>query len=481
VTRYILKCLSSTRKNSASLNQNQTYGHATLPDNKVETDTLFDLGSAAKTTTAAAVALLVHDDRYPEVQWTTPVSKLLPEDFVLPDPRLTEEVTVEDILSHRSGLAYHDESYLSVRAENPDNVKTLTRNLRNLEFVKPLRTGFNYSNIMYSVATHLVETISGVPYVEYLRSRLWDPLEMTNTFHDLPDIDAHKAMDRKATGYYWDKKTKSYVAMPSYPQPEGQGAGCIFSSAGDYAKWIRALIKHGPPLSEAAYKDLITPRNLCNIEEEDEIPLGSFPLYALGLKTESYRGRTLISHNGAVPGFRATVAYMPEFDWGIVIIGNSDSAGCAKDVLKWTLIDEVLDVPKKERVDWSCFFRNLQERDDEADDEERPELAKPKHPKPLGLGLEDLVGTYHNAGYKGLALDMKDGKLMADCNDRCFPFMLTFHHQTGPKFVVEMRGVWDDYTRKLRGEFQIEDGNAVAMGVELEPDVKGGLIWFDKM
>jgi CubicO group peptidase (beta-lactamase class C family) len=59
----------------------------------------------SKSFTAAAVALLVDDnEKYPELQWTTPVSKLLTEDFVLADPQRTENVTVEDILSHRSGM-----------------------------------------------------------------------------------------------------------------------------------------------------------------------------------------------------------------------------------------------------------------------------------------------------------------------------------------------------------------------------------------
>jgi CubicO group peptidase (beta-lactamase class C family) len=245
---------------------------------------------------------------------STPASKLLPDDFVLPDPRLTEEVTIEDILSHRSGISGHEESYFSVRAKNPDNAKSLTRNLRNLAFVQPLRTAFIYNNIMYSVATHLVETVSNIPYAEFFKKKIWNPLGMTNTFHDITDIGANNAMDRKATPYYWDKKTQSHISMPSYPQPEGQGAGCIFSSAGDYAKWIRALLKHKPPLSEAAHKNFITPRSFYTYEEEHQIPFSSRILYSLGLMQETYRGRTLISHSGSVPGFKTIVAYMPEFD-----------------------------------------------------------------------------------------------------------------------------------------------------------------------
>lgn len=58
----------------------------------------------SKSFIAAALSLLVEDDNFPEVKWTTPVSQLLRDDFVLSDGRYTEQVTIEDILSHRSGM-----------------------------------------------------------------------------------------------------------------------------------------------------------------------------------------------------------------------------------------------------------------------------------------------------------------------------------------------------------------------------------------
>jgi CubicO group peptidase (beta-lactamase class C family) len=440
------------------------------------------LASTSKSTTAAAVAILVDDDKFSDVQWSTPVSKLLPDDFVLSDPRLTEEVTIEDILSHRTGLTGHEESYFSVRAKNPDNAKTMTRNLRNLAFVKPLRTAFIYNNIMYTVATHLVETVSGIPYAEYLRTKLWDPLNMTNTFHDLPDIEVNDAMDRKATPYYWNKQTRSHVSMPSYPQPEGQGAGSIFSSAGDYAKWIRALLKHSPPLSKAAHKDFITPRSIYAYEKEYQIPFSSRILYALGLMQESYRGHTLISHGGSVSGFKAMVAYMPEFDWGFVVFGNSDDASYLNQFLMWTLIDELLSVPKEERVDWSALFHKWSDLGEAEDLEETPDLTRPENPEPLGASLEDLAGAYYNVGYKDLVLEMKDGELVADCTDRSYPFTLTFEHLTGPKFSTKTYGIWDGSGRKLRAEVRVENGKPMAVGIlELDDDDEKRLVWFDRI
>lgn len=423
------------------------------------------------------------DENYPDVQWTTPVSKILPEDFVLPDPYLTEQVTIEDILSHRSGIASHDESYLSVRGKHPDNARSITRNLRKLEFIKPLRTEHIYSNIMFTVAVHLVETVTGMTYTDFLRTKLWQPLGMTNTFHDVPDIEANSDEDRRTTSYHWYSKTESYVALPHYPpSPEGHGAGEIFSSAGDYAKWIRALLNRDPILSEASHKALATPRSFDLLDDEKwAIPFTSDELYTLGLSRTSYRGHTLMGHYGSVPGFKAVVCFLPKLDWGLVILGNSDSAVYVNDILKFTLLDDVLGVREDDRVDWTAFFKNFQAMD-ETEDAEKPEWMNVDNILPLSISLVKLVGGYHNIGYKGLALEMKDGKLMADCSDRCFPYTLTFDHLTGNTFAVEMHGVWEgELYSTIRGEIRVEGGKVTALGVGLEPDVKGGLIWFDRV
>lgn len=83
----------------------QGYGLASCSGDQVTADTLFDCASLSKSLTAAAVSLLVDDNKkYPGVDWSTPVSRLLRDDFVLEDPYATENVTIEDILSHRSGM-----------------------------------------------------------------------------------------------------------------------------------------------------------------------------------------------------------------------------------------------------------------------------------------------------------------------------------------------------------------------------------------
>lgn len=83
------------------------YGLASLsPPKPCTADTLFDIGSASKSLTAASVALLVSDnERYPAVQYEATMSSLLPDDFVMPEQAYTDGVTVEDVLSYRTGMA----------------------------------------------------------------------------------------------------------------------------------------------------------------------------------------------------------------------------------------------------------------------------------------------------------------------------------------------------------------------------------------
>ncbi|KAL2273988.1 hypothetical protein FJTKL_03705 [Diaporthe vaccinii] len=207
-------------------------------------------------------------------------AKLIPSDFVLPTQSLTYQVTLEDILSHRSGIPTHDESYLGVTAAHPDDARSLTRNLRNLPFTAALRTKMQYSNIMFSVATHVVESLSKEDYTSFLRSRIWEPLTMNNTFQDRPDVpsSAHEAQ-----GYRWDEDASRYVPIPVLASPEGRGAWCVLTSAGDYAKFVRCLINRAAPLSAESHKALVEPRSIEVGDLDGVLPgYADVSLYGLG-------------------------------------------------------------------------------------------------------------------------------------------------------------------------------------------------------
>ncbi|KAK4630717.1 uncharacterized protein CLAFUR5_08079 [Fulvia fulva] len=86
------------------------FRHASIKPSKPCTpDTIFDIASCSKSLTAASVALLIADNDH------------------------FKDITIEDVLSHRTGLPSHDSSYVGIKAEHPDLAKSVTRNLRNLE------------------------------------------------------------------------------------------------------------------------------------------------------------------------------------------------------------------------------------------------------------------------------------------------------------------------------------------------------------
>lgn len=459
----------------------QGYGVAHLDGTLCTADTLFDCASTSKSFTAAIIALLVDDEAYPDVQWRTPVSKLLPNDFVLPDPYLTANVTIEDILSHRTGEPGHDDALFGTQAAEPDSAQSITRKLRYLPFHKPLRTDYQYSNLMFSVATHIIEVVTGDTYPKLVRKKIWEPLGMTDTYHDIPEVEAADVRNRLAMGYRWDKGIGEYFEVPSYAQPEGQGAGCVFSSVADYAKWVQALVHKSEPLSGDAHKEMIRGRTIIHFDGNDALPLYGHALYALGLIVESYRGHLVVGHDGSFDGFKAVMRFLPEHNWGIVVFGNSDDAFYVHQILLHQLMDDVLRVPQEERTDWPAYWRKCRADEDEEDEMEDPEMLASVSPGPIPVGLKKLAGTYFNAGYRNLVLEHKQDRLEADCTDRGMPFVLDFTHILGLTFIAEYKDMLNRSRRKMKAEFVLGgDGAVKRLGIPLCGEMEGEPIWFEK-
>jgi CubicO group peptidase (beta-lactamase class C family) len=329
--------------------------------------------------------------------------------------------------------------------------------------------------MMFTAASYMVEVLSGDQFGEFLRKRIWEPLRVLNTYHDISGVEAGEATALLAHGYEWNEGTKGLVEIPFVAQSEGQGAGLVFTSVEDYARWTQSLIKRSGPLPVAAHKELVKPRTIMD-EEGTEMPFHSQSLYALGLGTDSYRGRTVVGHGGSVPGFRSLMRYLPELEWGVVVFGNSGGAQYLAKVLYMHLVDELLEIPKPERLDW---WKIQEESRQEEDCQLESKLAKPG--TEMSVPLLEYAGNYHNSGYHGIVIEVKDGKLMSDCTDRTFGFTLTFH-VSGDGFVAEMRDMFDGSKRNVEAKFEIGPDRVVkALGVELEEDMKSELIWFARV
>ncbi|KAI0861475.1 beta-lactamase family protein [Xylaria cubensis] len=457
------------------------YGFASLdPPKPCTEDTLFDIASSSKSLTAASVGLLVRDDeKYPDVQYDAIMSKLLPEDFVLSGQGYTEGVTVEDILSHRTGMPRHDDSYLGVLAAKPDDARSVTRNLRNLEMTAPIRSKYMYNNIMYTVATYLVEKKSGLTFADFLQEHFFGPLGMSSTHLQPERAKSFGLGDRIATGYAWDKKDERYVGFGAWDCPDSQGAGSIITSVNDFIKWVKALMNREHPIDEEVYKGLTKMRTITSPEDSDAEPFTSPIFYTAGLEIFYYRGYMVIGHDGGIDGFGSRFFFVPDFKLGGAIFGNSDDAGDVATILSRELIDEVLGVPISERPDWSKIKEdeNQKYEDDPKQEELRRVLREEAEPQKMPLSA--YTGEYWNPGYKGVTVEVKDGKLFIDGSDRSMGFLLSFDHARGQtEYIGNCSSFFSGDSYLIEAKFMFLNDRAIKVGLQLDGEI---FIWFDRV
>lgn len=311
------------------------YGYAILPSTRATNDTLWFTGSTTKAMVAAAAGLLVQDDEnHGDFKWTSRLSDLLPGIFALSEGYQSLHTTLEDALSHRSGLPRHDSSYGWGNASVTDVVASM----RYLPLSAEPRTRWQYCNIMFGAVGAILERRTGMTIEAVLRKLIWQPLGMKSTTFTLSD--ALKS-GRLARGYSWvedGKDGKYYVPEPYLDIMPIAGAGATMSSVNDYALWIRALLdayssedddrtdNHNDgeakrtrnPLTASLVHELWTPRSILPINPSlDPIT------YSLGWMGVRIGRHSIVTHSGGVPGFGTNVFLIPELNFGFVAVGNN--------------------------------------------------------------------------------------------------------------------------------------------------------------
>ena len=407
----------------------QGYGYAILPDQNATADTQYLTGSTTKAFTAAAAALLVHDPRYPHVKWTSPIQHFIPEDFALEYNHATAHTTIEDALSHRTGLPRHDliEGLLN------DTPSKLVGRMRYLPMTAEPRTLFQYCNNMYAVMTDMLQTILGQDLETILANNFWKPLGMwSTTFTNPLDLEARQSL-RLARGYYWNPIANvdptsdcqhEYVPEPYEDNSANPGAGAPYSTVNDYALWIKALLDAADssrpanlssPISPRLLHDLFTPRSILPEDEYDLDSPYAFitpPLYALGWFTLQVGGETLVIHGGAQTGFGADVYMLPERGFGIITMANTAyTSNLAGGVIASRLLGQKLNLtraPEESAFYFEATFaglskltsrRSARRRFRSESSPKRWTQTSEQKSLPLPFPMTDFAGSYSHPAY----------------------------------------------------------------------------------
>jgi CubicO group peptidase (beta-lactamase class C family) len=362
------------------------------PD-RVDDQTIFAIGSCTKAFTSAGIAMLVDSGK---IRWDDPVTTYL-TGFQVADPYVSRELTVRDLLTHRSGL---DRAEL-VWYESAFDRGEIVRRLRHLKQVSGFRAGFGYNNLMYVTAGQVLAAASGTSWDDFIHHRIFEPLAMRASS---TSIAALAGATNIASGH---RTTHGVVhPVPWYNADNVGPAGSINSNARDMAQWVRFQLSHG---AKGALEETHTPQTIIPVGHGSPLyPTTHFMNYGMGWLVYDYRGHVALMHTGGIDGFRAQVALLPDDDFGFVILTNEESTVVYNAIEAW-LFDRHLGQPAH---DWSADMHKVaaaaEAQQDSADARARRGRVNGTHPS---LALDQYAGTYADSAYGSATVTNDNGKL----------------------------------------------------------------------
>jgi CubicO group peptidase (beta-lactamase class C family) len=290
--------------------------------------TNFRLASLTKPLTAMAVMLLVRDGK---VRYENALTDVLPA-----FPAYGRTITIRHLLTHTSGLPDYEELMAAAEKGRPpfwtaerqihdDEVLALLRGETKGRF--PPGTSWAYSNSGYVVLGLVVARVSGRPFGDFLRQRVFAPLEMN---HTLAYEKGRNEVDRRALGYA--KDGEGFREADQSPTSATLGDGGVYSNLEDLARWDEAL-RASTLLSPGWMKPALTPVRLADGSATrwppgekggDDLAPGEPVSYGFGWFLDPWHGRARMWHHGDTTGFRAAVERFTDDGVTVVVLANRD-------------------------------------------------------------------------------------------------------------------------------------------------------------
>ena len=362
---------------------------------------LFAVGSTSK---AFTVAVLQQLEQEGKLRLDDPATQYLPS-LQLYDPYVTRELTVRDLVTHRSGLPTAN----AVWYGTPYSREEILRRLRYRKPSASFRSTWQYQNEMFLAAGQVIAAVDGRSWDDAVKARLFTPLGMrasgtsVRELATMPDV-AQPHLERDGTVRRIPYRNIDNIAP----------AGSINSSVHDMAQWIRFQLAKGKwdgrqLLNEAAFDDARRPYMAMPSSPFSELTAPGAQLVSYGMAWMLYgwNGRTIVEHSGGIDGMTAEVALVPEERLGLVILANLSTV--APQVLQSYLLDSFFGAPKR---DWtgevSTKMAALEKAG--ADAMAKAERERTKDSRPT-LPLTAYAGTYADSLYGDVVVREANGAL----------------------------------------------------------------------
>lgn len=280
------------------------FGYA-APNKAMTPDTPMFIGSLSKSFTSLAIMQLQEQGK---LNVDDPVVKYLPS-FRIADPEASQQITVRNLLNLASGLS--DFSYLPEHDADVSTLDSLAY-LRDAELSAPIGKSFQYFNPNYAILGAIVESVSGMPYGEYVENTIYQPLDMNNSYTD--HAEATSAGLPQGYGNFFGFSIQRRQTFRVYDLP----AGYLMMSVNDLSRYLRAQLHEGifngkRILSAAGVSDMHTPQPGLDVP------------YGMGWFAYEKFGLQFIEHGGTNENFHTAGILLPEKEMTIAILSNKNS------------------------------------------------------------------------------------------------------------------------------------------------------------
>ena len=390
---------------------------------KVDENTAFGIASNSKAFTSAAIGILMDEGK---LTWDDKVIDYIPE-FRMYNGYVTEEFTIRDLLTHRSGLGLGAGDLMFWPDSSNFTIKDIIHNLRYLKPTSGFRTKYDYDNLLYMVAGEVVERVSGKPWEVFVEERIMKPLGMTHsagTYTRLADkanvIDAHAPVNG----------TVQVIARDMFRF--GNSAGGINSSVADMSKWVIAQLNDGKYgdgkrlFSESVHNEMWAAQTIIPVSPTPAPPYNThFSAYGLGWFLSDVKGYKQVTHTGGLAGMVTQVTLFPELKLGIIVFTNQQS-GAAFSAVTNTIKDSYLGIPAS---DWVAKYdervkKNLAEAEQITKDIWAGITSEQKN-NTTKVDFSTYAGTYRDRWFGDVILSQKDSHFI-------------FHSVRSPKLTGEL-------------------------------------------
>lgn len=365
----------------------------------VSTTSLFNIASCSKAFTAACIGILVDEGK---VKWTDKVTDYFPE-FRLADDYITRQLTIEDLLCHRSGLGTFFGDLLWYNTGYTD--EEVMMRMRNEPITRRFGIEFGYQNIMFMIAGDIIEKVTGQTWSEFVDSRIYTPLGMVQTRPSNDEL----TKDQEIAYGHINNKVLGVIDFNA-----AKSAAAMYSSADEMSLWTIMMLNSGKYkgkqiISTGSLTRILEPHTILGASASQKKHGINFYTYGLGWFIYDYNGKKIAEHDGGMPGYISKVTLIPEQKISVIILNNGNDF-----YVNNALIGDLMDIlVKGKEFDWIGEYSAIRTRSESYEEtsnrkriESRVAGTKPS------LDPAGYTGIFRDKSYGDAEIKIDGGKLM---------------------------------------------------------------------